>query len=152
MKIFKDVAGSPYELVLNMRTLTEIEAMTGLNLGLPDWGDPPLWARLTSDSILASRLIWLAVRSCETVKKNHITEANFYEDILTGTLFESAHRMFLEEYRDFFLSRSIGGMGPRLSKAVDAFLVLSSSGPKSGNSPAPSVATPAATPSDSSSA
>lgn len=145
MKIFKDVAGAEYQIALNMRKIIEIEAVTGLNLGLPDLGDPPLWSRLTSDAVLASRLIWLAVRTCDTVKQNKITEDNFYEDILTGKLFEDAHKMFLEEYRDFFLSRSIGGTGQRLSKALDAFLVLLNSGPSSGKSPEPSGSTPETT-------
>jgi len=152
MKIFRDVDGDPYEIVLNVRTLTEIEAITGINLGLPDHGEPMLWLRLTSDPILVSRLIWLSCRNCPTVKENKriLTEDLFYEDILVDLHFEEAHKQFLAEYRDFFQQRSIGGTGPRVSKAVSTFLDLLNSGAMSTSSPGQSESIPQASPSASS--
>lgn len=145
MKIFKDVDGDPYEIVLNIRTMSEIEALTGINLGLPDVGEPALWFRLTSDAMLVSRLIWLSCRASSVVKTHSIREDDFYEDILVGPRFEEAHRLFLEEYRDFFLRRSIGGTGQRIQTAVDAFLKVLNSGAMSTKSQGPSASIPAAT-------
>lgn len=145
MKGFKDIDGDNWVIPVTMRTVMTIEAETGINLGMPDIGDPPLWSRLTSDAALVSRIIWICCRPF--ANKHDVTEDAFYEDILIGERFEKAHRAFLENYRDFFLSRSIGGTGQRVDRALTAFLHLLDSGLMSGKSPESLASTPALSPS-----
>jgi hypothetical protein len=140
MKSFKHPITGQWNLTLTVGTVAEIESRLGVNLGLPDWGTPPLYARIIDDPVLASRILWIVCQA--SAKDYQIPEDQFYDDILVGQTFMDAHVSLLKEYRDFFQARSIGGAGQRLSKLLSEFLDLISSGNSFTNLPDTSDKTP----------
>lgn len=144
MEAFKHQETGVWTVAITISMIAEVETRLGVNLGLPDWGTPPLWLRLIDDPVLASRILWVC---CQQSAKTHgIPEDQFYEDILVGKAFQDAHVALLKAYRDFFQARSIGGAGPRLAANLTKFLDLINSGSSSGSLPGTSASTPASTP------
>lgn len=140
MATFKDLDGDTWDVKVTCATIENIENHIGINLGLPDFGNPPLIVRLGVDSSLIIRLLWHCC--AESAREYKVNRDEFF-DMLEGKTFDDAAAAFRRAYVDFFLRRSIGGTGQRIKTAMEAIEAELNSGNKSTKPPATSDLTPA---------
>jgi hypothetical protein len=149
-----DRSGREWSFSIDVGHVRRVKQETGVNLGLPLLGEPPLVMSLNLDPFAMSEVLWSLMRPfAKDIPK--MTEEIFYE-IFTGDTFDQAKAAMFKELVDFFRRRNMTHVGETieaalkmlpamLAQAMEPIRILSS-GPSSTNGPESSESTPAPSP------
>ena len=102
MKTYRDKTGRIWTLAMTLGSAMAVKAALGVDLLVPEAGDPPLLARLSTDEALLGTVI------CELLRPQMEKEGVTVDDILNGFDGETlllATEAFFAELADFFQSR-----------------------------------------------